>query len=166
MCARSRLEAGAPRTALRERRSESGAPRVRKSGEKLKHHPTLRRSGVLAIAWLPVASGLNISSRFSQSFTWGELTCCRSRLALACRFYKAPRLSAMTSLNRSPFMHITLPLDHTFEKYPKKIFAMPPHRSAIATTLQPLGYELGDQAPELQPAQCAQNDRYALKREI
>ena len=41
---------------------------------------------------------LNISPRFSQSFTWGGLTCCRFRSALTCRFYKAPRLAAMTSL--------------------------------------------------------------------
>jgi hypothetical protein len=51
-------------------RTESGARR------KQKRHP-IARGGVIAIAWLPVAFGLNISSRFSQSFTCGGLTCCR-----------------------------------------------------------------------------------------
>jgi hypothetical protein len=108
---------------------------------------------------------LNISPRFSQSFTWGELACCRFWLALTCRFYKALRLSAVTSINRSPITHITLSLTFRFEKYPKTICEVPPFESTQHNKDGLLGYGIGDQALEPAPSTDSIAIMHALNSE-
>ena len=50
--------------------------------------------------------GLSISSRFSQSFTWGGLACYCFRLTSTWRFRGAPRLKVLNFSEHSPLMHL------------------------------------------------------------
>ena len=50
--------------------------------------------------------GLSISSRFSQSFTWGGLTGYGFWLTSTWRFRRAPRLAVLNFSEHSPLMYL------------------------------------------------------------
>ena len=50
--------------------------------------------------------GLSISSRFSQSFTWGGLACYGFWLTSTWCFRRAPRLKVLNFSEHSPLMHL------------------------------------------------------------